>query len=242
MSDVFKPNLEGQNYRQYLVAFIDVLGFSNLVEKSNNDIEYFKKILYTTQIIEHFVGNNDEKKQSEGRKTEMTQFSDSLVISRPYNDIGDFWNLIMELDLVQKVIANEVGIMIRGGLTAGLLYHKGTISFGPAFVDAYHLECKKAKYPRIIIDPKLLTSTGDFINDTLLNTFINANLKKDSDGFYFINYLGGYFAEPSAPEAAKKLKEYAERELSNINEITDQTESMKEKMEWMLDYIKQCGY
>ncbi|MFD6440909.1 hypothetical protein ACFWDG_14065 [Peribacillus sp. NPDC060186] len=86
----------------------------------------------------------------------MTQFSDSLVISRPYHDSNDLWQIIMDLDLVQKTLASDVGIMIRGGLTTGKLYHKGSISFGPAFVAAYHLESKVAKYPRIIIDPKII--------------------------------------------------------------------------------------
>ncbi|MFD4820139.1 hypothetical protein [Peribacillus butanolivorans] len=238
--EYFTPKLEGQEYDQYLVAFIDILGFRSIVEKSANNIEYFSKILHATQIIEHFVGY--EKKKSEGRKVEVTQFSDSLVISRPFLEANDLWQIIMNLDLVQKTLASDVGIMIRGGLTAGKLYHKGSISFGPAFVDAYYLESKVAKNPRIIIDPKLLEPNGDYINDARLDMLKKSNLKEDVDGYYFINFLGGYFAEPVGPEAAKKLREYAVLELANIREVNDQTESIRKKMEWMLDYIKQCGY
>ncbi|WP_454862264.1 hypothetical protein [Peribacillus frigoritolerans] len=238
--EYFTPKLEGQEYGQYLVAFIDILGFRSIVEKSANNTEYFSKILHATQIIEHFVGY--EKNKSEGRKVEVTQFSDSLVISRPYHDSNDLWQIIMNLDLVQKTLARDVGIMIRGGLTTGKLYHKGSISFGPAFVDAYDLENKVAKNPRIIIDPKLLEPNGDEINDYRMDMLKKSNLKEDVDGHYFINFLGGYFAEPVATEAAKKLKKYAELELANIREVNKQTVSIREKMEWMLDYIEQCGY
>lgn len=242
MNKLFKPNLEGQDYGQYMVAFIDILGFRNIVQKSENEIEYFKKILHATQIIEHLVGYNDEKQKDKERFVEMVQFSDSLVISMPYNSIYGLRKIIMDLDLVQKVIARDVGIMIRGGLTVGKLYHKGNISFGPAFVDAYQLESKVAKTPRIIIDPKLLEPSGDDVNQCMMHTIIQSNLKKDVDGYYFINFLGGDFAGPAAPEVAEKLKKYAELELSNITEVNEQTESIKAKMIWMLDYIRECGY
>ncbi|MFI2133040.1 hypothetical protein ACH434_23775 [Lysinibacillus fusiformis] len=242
MNKLFKPNLEGQDYGQYMVAFIDILGFRNIVQKSENEIEYFKKILHATQIIEHLVGYNDEKQKNKERFVEMVQFSDSLVISMPYNGIYTLRKIIMDLDLVQKIIARDVGIMLRGGLTYGKLYHKGNISFGPAFVDAYQLESKVAKTPRIIIDPKLLEPSGDDVNQCMLHSIIQSTLKKDVDGYYFINFLGGDFAGPTAPEVAEKLKKYAELELSNITEVNEQNESIKAKMIWMLDYIKECGY
>jgi hypothetical protein len=104
------------------------------------------------------------------------------------------------------------------------------------------LKSKVAKSSRIIIDPKLLMPTGDIVNDLQLLTYTKSNLKKDTDGYYFINFLGGYFAEPVAPEAAIKLKEYAELELAQIKEVNEQTESIRKKMDWMLNYIKECGY
>lgn len=238
----FTPNLEGEHYDQQLVAFIDILGFKNIVEKSENNVEYLKKILHATQTIKNFVRNNDEKRKSEGRSVQMVQFSDSLVISRPYHGNGDLNQIIMNLDFVQKIIARDVGIMIRGGVTAGKLYHKDSISFGPAFLRAFELESKVAKTPRIIIDPNLLEFTGDDIKDVLLHSLIKSTLKKDVDGHYFINFLGGYYAKPVASIAAERLREYAESELANITEVNEKTESIRMKMEWMLDYIKQCGY
>jgi hypothetical protein len=242
MSGNFEFEIEDKGYGNYVIAFIDILGFSSIVQKSITEKDFFNKILHATKLIEHIVNHNNSKKESEGRTTEMTQFSDSMVISRPYNDIHDFWHLIMDLDLVQKSIASEVGIMIRGGVTIGPLYHKEAISFGPAFINAYHLESKKAIYPRIIIDPRILEKTGDTINDIFIDLFKQSNLKKDNDGYYFIDFLGGNFAGASAQKAAERFKEYAQKELINLSNDTDTANSLKDKMEWVLNYINECGY
>ncbi len=46
----------------------------------------------------------------------------------------------------------EKGILFRGGLTIGNIIHNenGTV-FGQALIDAYQLETKSAKYPRIVL-------------------------------------------------------------------------------------------
>lgn len=54
-------------YRDYYVAFLDVLGFSNIVK--NQDAEYIHKIFSNVRKAKRYV-----KKDRGGRKTEETKF------------------------------------------------------------------------------------------------------------------------------------------------------------------------
>lgn len=220
-------------YSDYLVAFLDILGFKGIVDRSVWDSEYYKKILSALRKIEHVVNHNIEKQISENRKVNMTQFSDSLVISRPNHDLA-LWPMIMDLDLIQKILAKE-GILVRGGLTSGLLYHKGNIAFGPAFIRAYELESKEAIYPRIIIDPDLLDAPSDEIKAGLIYSWKKSNLKEDADGYYFINFLGGYFSDPND---SKELEEMLHMQLSQLQGDTVNVVKVREKLEWLQAYIQ----
>jgi hypothetical protein len=42
--------------------------------------------------------------------------------------------------------------LFRGGIAKGALHHSKNAVFGPAFLDAYHLEQNIAKYPRVVVD------------------------------------------------------------------------------------------
>lgn len=46
------------------------------------------------------------------------------------------------------------GLLLRGGITSGDMYVQDDIIFGPALTEAYLLEEKNAKVPRIIIRKK----------------------------------------------------------------------------------------
>lgn len=230
MSDHIEGDLY---YGDYLVAFLDILGFSSIVDKSAQDSEYFKTLLSALLKIEHVVNHNLEKQISENRKVNMTQFSDSLVISRP-NDDSALWPMIMNLDFIQKVLAKE-GIMVRGGLTSGLLYHKGNIAFGPAFIRAYELENNEAIYPRIIIDPVLLEEPHDEIKAALIHTWKKSNLKEDADGYYFINFLGGYFSDP---DDSKELEKMLHKQLLQLQGDSEKVARVREKLEWLQAYIQ----
>lgn len=50
----------------------------------------------------------------------------------------------------------EEGILIRGAITIGNLYHKSGVILGKGMIEAYHLELKSAVYPRIILSKTLI--------------------------------------------------------------------------------------
>jgi hypothetical protein len=62
-----------------------------------------------------------------------------------------------ELSQIQLIQANLAitGTFLRGGVTRGPIYIDENLVFGPALVEAYELEHKVAKYPRVVVHEKL---------------------------------------------------------------------------------------
>lgn len=161
-------------YERRIVAFIDILGFKEIVKQSE---KYTTKIKLLYSVLEYlkdwetsdkwdlkFV-EIEEDAQKKGvdkfdmrGKTNSTSFSDNIVVSVK---IGDNVNemastLIVNLAYIGSILM-EKGILLRGGITIGNIIHNqnGTV-FGQGLIDAYMLEMKSAVYPRIILSDKLL--------------------------------------------------------------------------------------
>lgn len=100
----------------------------------------------------------------------------------------------------------EIGIPVRGGVTVGKLIHTERKCFGPAMVEAYLLESEEAKFPRVIIDPKVLrydlNNPGEANTVTYEAEYLAKIIRKDFDGKFFLDYL-------------KQWKEFDESEIYN---------------------------
>jgi hypothetical protein len=169
------------NYGKRIVAFIDILGFKNLVKASETDGVAFNTIhnllryLFSWQtgqpnVWDHrFIQHDpDVQKNRAAYKVQDIYcicFSDSLAVSMPYNPslvCQQFSTFISNLAHIGSKFI-QVGVPIRGGIAKGNLVHdsKGII-YGPAFNEAVEIE-KNAEYPRIILSAgliKLLVSSN----------------------------------------------------------------------------------
>ena len=179
------------SYEQRIVAFIDVLGFSELVNKLDQ-YEYVFDLVNDNFMLEQFI--KDEQKKKLYDTIEVTCFSDSIVIS---SELSQNLTLSSFLAVIHKLMINmfKKRIPVRGGITYGNLYHKGQIVFGPAMVKAYKLENKSAIYPRIILEEKDYNDILNSIHDSTFNgkRYIKNLLKRDSDGFYYFNYFNSRY-------------------------------------------------
>ncbi len=138
-------------------------------------------------------------------------FSDSIVISQPFDSFFDISEFVEFISKIQYTLLVE-GILIRGGISIGTLYHSDKYIFGTAIISAYKLENEKAIYPRIIIDERLIQEISRRIENKFEQSFksyLTINGKKyywvshddysmseyshyiqtDFDGVYYINYL-----------------------------------------------------
>lgn len=165
---------EEVKYENRLVAFIDILGFSEIVKQSKDNNDKINLIYSVLKYLKDWETSKnwdlksieiEEDAQIKGvksfdisSKTNSTSFSDSIVVSVSVeNNLNEMTStLIANLAYIGAILI-EQGILFRGGLTIGDIIHNefGTV-FGQGLIEAYLLESKSAKYPRIILSDKLI--------------------------------------------------------------------------------------
>jgi len=162
-------------YERRLIAFIDILGFKEIVKQSESDHSKIDLIYSVLNYLKDWEIPErwdlkfleiEEDAQKRGvtnfdirGKTNTTSFSDSIVVSVSVEEnVNEMVStLIVNLSNIGAILL-EKGILIRGGLTIGNIIHydNGTV-FGQGLIDAFMLETKSAKFPRIILSDKLLS-------------------------------------------------------------------------------------
>ena len=165
---------EKVTYESRLIAFIDILGFKEIVIQSEKDQEKLTLLDSVLNYLKDWEASEswglklveiEEDAQKKGvqnfeirGKTNSTSFSDSIVVSvKLHSNVNEMAStLIVNLAYIGAVLL-EKGILFRGGLTIGNIVHKenGTV-FGQGLIDAFRLESNCAKYPRIILSDNLL--------------------------------------------------------------------------------------
>jgi len=147
-----------------IVCFMDILGFSKMIDEyEENDTstvlqDIQKAFEQALDILKNSHQYSPNKEQIEF--LEYKTFSDNICISLPYfdNETDFLANLNLIITYVRGLQYSLMGLgfFTRGGLSMGSYYSDENMIFSKALVEAYHLESKKAKYPRIIIDGKII--------------------------------------------------------------------------------------
>lgn len=137
-------------YETRLVAFIDVMGFKEILDKPLDLQRYFDCIFrHLNDKKEAFASHNPKD------GFESFAVSDSIILSVALDNTDDLKktaNFINTVGWLQYYLAVNAQIWTRGAISVGNLYHKEQVIVGQAFVNAYNLE-KVANYSRVIIDP-----------------------------------------------------------------------------------------
>lgn len=161
-------------YERRVVAFIDILGFKEIVKQSETDTSKIDLIYSVLKYLKDWETSGswnlklieiEDDAQRKGipnfdirGKTNSTAFSDSIVVSvKVDNNVNEMTStLVVNLAYIGAVLI-EKGILFRGGLTIGnIIHNENGIVFGQGLIDAYMLETKNAKYPRIVLSDKLI--------------------------------------------------------------------------------------
>ena len=178
-------------YKERIIAFVDILGFKTLVEESVTNKYEFQKILDSLNIFRELKKEKENQYYIEDAK--VTTFSDSLVISYPMEDgnVEALYSILLDLIGLQLDLLDD-NVIIRGGIAIGNLRHTQSEIFGPAMNEAYRLESKIAKYPRIVIcketvENYLKKTTSEEQNKDKLDKLLKWD---NSDGIYYLDYLG----------------------------------------------------
>lgn len=221
-------------YKEKVVVFLDILGFKSIVDSTEKqDVKDYdvKKIYHYLQKITEILTNYDLP-HNVGKQ--ITQFSDSIVISFEY-DLDLFYHILLDIqDLVIESIESK--ILLRGGVTYGKVIHNNQILFGPAVVDAY-LHENKSIFPRIILSNTLIDLISERINE-----FYNIKLLKiDLDNTTYINCFDIEVFNPIDFYNYTAHKDhYIDSFVQNCyslltNGLQSNNENIKEKYYWFLN-------
>lgn len=214
--------------KERVVFFLDILGFKNLVNSFDTKKKYIKTILAKL--------NDLKKYQYKGSSLKVTTFSDSAIVSFVYTECSGLYSKLEALFFLQKELL-EMGILIRGACSMEKAIHTRNYVFGPAINKAYILENKCALYPRIIISEDIIEKCSSYSMHENYNDKkdILKLLKQDTDGFYYIDYIG-YDTVDSHMDHNEDWGLYIKRVHDFIvNGLETNDASIKQKYLWLKD-------
>lgn len=174
------------HFKEKTIAFIDIIGFKSIVEKSekgegkslNEILELLKKFKVRSNI-----DCPDRKLKSDDFDFVITQISDCAIISAELSDAG-IVNLIEHCRSVVSSLMLD-GIMCRGFITKGNIYHTENQVIGTGYQNAYVGEGKVSifqqcdeKTPFVEIDPKVRKYL-DETEDLCIKNYIKLNTYSD---------------------------------------------------------------
>ena len=241
-------------YEESFVAFLDVLGFKQMI-RSQNRIKVNKYFGIVNSAIEYL--NTIPSKSEIG----SIVISDSVILTVPCSGdreekINKLRQLCIAVGLIQQNLAVE-GIWLRGAISCGDTYFSSSENqiVGPAYIDAYLLEEQLAINPRVILDSKLIPKL-DYDNSSKLINDIN---KSDLGGLEYSNWgsrvlfewtepTGGViteipqdlplFIDYLSPLIEEKNRDSVNKILKHIQKNMYSDSRVYSKYRWVADYMK----
>lgn len=175
-------------YKNTYVAFIDILGYKSIMDKSGLDApdDIYKTLFHSLAEL-----------KSSKKNIKVTVFSDSIIVEGDDDHPTTFWSMVNDLMIFQFRLL-EKKILVRGGLSFGNHFSREGVVVSPALVEAYKLE-QEAKSPRIIVSPAaFINSHKDILKDENSQYIVLDNLKvlirpelikQDNDGLYALSFI-----------------------------------------------------
>ncbi|MFG1481470.1 hypothetical protein ABMA79_07645 [Halobacteriovorax sp. HFRX-2_2] len=152
--------IENLKYKDYVICYLDVLGFSTKVNRSvdckNSQFDIIGSYLHTTSTIAKFFETEDEIDEDLGLK--IVVISDSIIITAPIKDLQNSDELSKAIKGVSiyagrlVVMLMKLNYFLRGSVTVGKIYQNKHQIVGPGLISAYKMEEDFAKFPRVILD------------------------------------------------------------------------------------------
>lgn len=179
-----------ESYQKYYVAFLDILGFKEIVE--NDNFEKINSLIgkydkeYIMKLLNLGLDDINDEEDLAANYLKIVQFSDSIIVSVPSDVDYSFDTLLVAVrDLIADCFISH-GILLRGGITEGNFYINDNKIFGTALNEAYKLENSSAIYPRVIFTEKTLYN---YKKKCLGSMPCKSIAEIDEDGYYFVDYL-----------------------------------------------------
>ena len=231
-----------KRYQDRVIAFIDIIGFKKIVEKTVTDQAYLGSIIDAiAEIRGQFIDDPKSPFQQMVRTvlfeddfdTQVIQVSDCIVISKLANIPGALQYLIGDVTLAIHILISH-GLLCKGRIECGKVFHTDKYIIGPAYNAAYLGE--EAEFVPAITLSKGLREFGtnnrsdDVQVEKHFDTFVIQHIH---DNYYidYFNDLEGYIDVFETPaEHYGKLRRIIEDEYCIATDY-----KIKAKYLWMID-------
>lgn len=243
-------------YEKRLIIFIDLLGFKNYILSNHGD----GKEEAVKALTSHFQEQVSEgakyiKGNAHSYKPTFNFFSDTIIISFPLElfnapaehkifkskaypnnelNIDKFRLLFSASHSICDIQLHSLqhGLLTRGCVTIGDIYHNKNTWFGPGIIEAYEHESEIAIYPRVILSK----SAFEYFKNEVI-TDQNSSWVQDSDGYFYVNYIAWIHTKLNT-DFCKAHHELREIIVSNIEDLSDQKKYNElQKWQWLSVYF-----
>lgn len=219
-----------KEYSHCYFAFIDLLGFKEIVKKKTcSEIALIFDEAKKQYVINHVLDGNTEVPVIPPENIHYYVMSDSICIYIK-DDIGLALPILVWLcmNFQVRMLCLDTPIFVRGSISRGDIYAEDGVLFGPALVDAYLRSEKLAHVPRIVIPAKFYEETEDPTTKAWLSGFTYM----EQDGFYVTRYIDYFCFHNTTIQYREAVYDYIRDE---INTSLDQ--SVREKYLYVKSWI-----
>jgi hypothetical protein len=245
--------MRDNNYREALLAYVDVLGFKKLIEKSVADPQLLSEILSLLRHLKDQTGRGGRLIHEEGKPLPVSifrafNFSDLTVRATYADTVTNYFSLcqweFLYLCSIQVDLVCRTDFLIRGAISMGLISMEpdkkidDDILFGPALIRAYEMEKEKPGPPRIVIDASVIEKADQHRGGSLWTEHFH----RDADGKFFLDYLFGaavdglYVVNNKPVSLLNTLQAHKDAVERRIKNLKDEDAGVIEKHRWLLAY------
>jgi hypothetical protein len=186
--------------RNSLFAWLDLLGFSEMIQ-SSNEKQLNELVMLLKGSIEkakeHFKAKYDKAYEIDA-SWECKAFSDNIILAYPAVNENGF-EIAHSIYMAARYQFDMIrhGFFVRGAMSIGDTFVNSDMLVSKALLETYHDESKFAINPRIVIsntlkrviDERIIAFTNTGTDKPLFDALLES-LLIDDDGWYFIDYLG----------------------------------------------------
>lgn len=238
-----------------IVASLDILGYQNFIRS-----KYPKKTLNRKLRLLRLCVENSYKYVRDTRVPavidcqkfwETRAYSDNISICYPIrsdqitcpgypkcsdNIILALFHVLFLLSHFQLEMIRTGGFFVRGAIAVGEAFVDNNIIFGDALLEAHNTEQKVAIDPRIILAPSSIKVVKDYLCNNRNGDEFNylAELSKDADGVYFVDYLN--FLKLEGDFSKEEYLKVHKRRVSKKMRLFNCDPKILRKYQWVANY------
>lgn len=223
-----------KEYTECHIAFIDILGFKNLV--MNEQCDYLYNVFQQIRVSSQTGFNLGNEFVSSFLLVKHYVMSDSIILYIDASIKDSFFALVRTCQFLQmSLLTMDTPILVRGGITSGPIFSENEIIYGKGLVNSYLLEENTAIYPRIIFTKQTLDN-GRRNYESIKPEIDSLAFYKDRDELYNVNFMSLEFIKD-----LRYISTYLDHVLSfcQKNIDTETNNSVRSKYLWLKEQCLQ---